>query len=129
LKFCIVVYAAPYSSEAAATAFRFTRCLLQSGHQVTRLFFFGDGVLNTNKLAVAPQDEINLQQQWDQLIKSYELDSVACVSSAIKRGIINEQESKRHELDATSLLKSSEIAGLGQLVDAVLNSDRVVNFG
>ena len=54
---------------------------------------------------------------------------MVCVSSAIKRGVINQQEAERHELAATSLRDSSEIAGLGQLIDAAINSDRVVNFG
>ncbi len=129
MKFSIVVYAAPYSSQAASTAYRFTREVLNQGHEIYRLFFFGDGVHNANRLAITPQDEPNLQQQWDKLIRDCELDSVICVSSAIKRGVIDAREAERYGLDSHSSLSSSEIAGLGQLVDAALNSDRVVNFG
>ncbi|MCH7815074.1 MAG: sulfurtransferase complex subunit TusD [Proteobacteria bacterium] len=129
MKFSIVVYAAPYSSEAAATAFNFTKTLLDQGHELYRLFFFGDGVHNANRLAVVAQDEVNLQQRWDQLITTHRLDAVVCVSSAIRRGLLDSQESERYELDAISVYGSSEIAGLGQLIDAVINSDRVVNFG
>ena len=129
MKFSIVVYAAPYSSEAAVTAFNFTQAVLDQGHDIYRLFFFGDGVHNANKLTVVAQDEINLQQQWDELIKSRKLDAVVCVSSAIRRGIVDAGESKRHQLNATSMHDSFEIAGLGQLIDATVNSDRVVNFG
>ncbi|MDD9889688.1 MAG: sulfurtransferase complex subunit TusD [Gammaproteobacteria bacterium] len=129
MKFSIVVYAAPYSSEAASTAYNFTKTLLDEGHEVYRLFFFSDGVHNASSLAITPQDETNLQKFWDALIQNHELDSVVCVTSAVKRGIINQQEAERHELAATSLLASSEIAGLGQLIDAAINSDRVVNFG
>ncbi|MDD9896264.1 MAG: sulfurtransferase complex subunit TusD, partial [Gammaproteobacteria bacterium] len=119
----------PYSSEAASTAYNFTKTLLDEGHEVYRLFFFSDGVHNASSLAITPQDETNLQKFWDALIQNHELDSVVCVTSAVKRGIINQQEAERHELAATSLLASSEIAGLGQLIDAAINSDRVVNFG
>lgn len=129
MKFSIVVYAAPYSSEAAVTAFNFTRTLLAQGHDIYRLFFFGDGVHNANRLSVVAQDENNLQQQWDKLIRDHELDSVICVSSAVNRGILDEQESRRHEFDAVSAHASSELAGLGQLIDATINSDRVINFG
>ncbi|MEQ8408414.1 MAG: sulfurtransferase complex subunit TusD [Gammaproteobacteria bacterium] len=129
MKFCIVVYAAPYSSEAASTALRFTKSLLESGHDITRVFFFSDGVHNASSLAITPQDEPSIQMQWDKLIKQYDLDAVACVSSAIKRGIINAQEANRYDLESVSINDSSEIAGLGQLVDAVLLSDRTVNFG
>lgn len=129
MKFSIVVYAAPYSSEAASTAFNFTKTLLDQGHDIYRLFFFGDGVHNANKLAVVAQDEVNLQQQWDKLITSHQLDSIVCVTSAIKRGIVDTAESRRHGLEAASMYDSSEIAGLGQLIDATINSDRIVNFG
>ncbi len=129
MKFSIVVYAAPASSEAAGSAYRFTRALLDEGHEIHRLFFFSDGVHNANRLTVAAQDEINLPAEWHRLIENYELDSVVCVSSAIKRGVINSEEAERYELDADSLYSSSGIAGLGQLVDAALQSDRLVQFG
>jgi len=129
VKFSIVIYSAPYSSQAATSAFHFAETLLKQGHEIYRLFFFGDGVHNASKLATVAQDEINLQQQWDAMIRNHKLDSVVCVTSAIRRGIVDSQESKRHNLDAVSMYASSEIAGLGQLVDATINSDRVVNFG
>lgn len=129
MKFSIVVYAAPYSSQAAASALKFAKTVLDQGHELYRLFFFGDGVHNANSLSIVAQDDRNLQQQWHELIKKYDLDSVICVSSAIKRGIIDERESQRYELNAVSAYDSSEIAGLGQLIDATLHSDRVVNFG
>ena len=91
MKFSIVVYAAPYSAEAAATAFNFTRSVLEQGHDIYRLFFFGDGVHNASRLSVVAQDENNLQQQWDQLIRDHGLDSVICVSSAVNRGIVDAQ--------------------------------------
>jgi|TARA_B110000483_G_C18187486_1_gene539539 tRNA 2-thiouridine synthesizing protein D len=129
VKFTVVVHSAPYSTQAASSAYRFTKALLEQGHDVYRLFFFGDGVHNTSKLTVVAQDDTNWQQQWNKLIELQNLDSVVCVTSAIKRGIIDEAESARHELGAVSLSSSSEISGLGQLIDATINSDRVINFG
>jgi tRNA 2-thiouridine synthesizing protein D len=129
VKFSIVIYAAPYSAESAATALRFAQSLIEQGHEVYRLFFFGDGVHNASKLTVVAQDEINLQQQWSKLIEEHDIDSVICVSSALRRGVLDQTEADRHELGTASAYESSEVAGLGQLVDAALHSDRVVNFG
>ena len=129
VKFSIVIYAAPYSSESAATALRFAKSLLAQGHELYRLFFFGDGVHNAAKLAVVAQDEINLQRQWDDFIEEHGIDSVICVSSALRRGVLDYTEAERHELDTASAHESSKLAGLGQLIDATLHSDRVVNFG
>jgi tRNA 2-thiouridine synthesizing protein D len=129
VKFSIVIYAAPYSTESAATALRFAESLIQQGHEIYRLFFFGDGVHNASKLTVVAQDEINLQLQWSKLIEEHDIDSVICVSSALRRGVLDQTEADRHELGIASAYESSEVAGLGQLIDASLHSDRVVNFG
>lgn len=129
MKFSLVIYAAPYSSEAASSALRFAQSVLEQDHEIYRLFFFGDGVHNASQLAVVAQDETNLQQQWDNLIQRHEIDSVICVSSALRRGVLNETEADRHRRGSASAFASSEIAGLGQLVDATLHSDRVVSFG
>jgi len=129
VKFSIVIYAAPYSAESAATALRFAQSLIQQGHELYRLFFFGDGVHNASKLTVVAQDEINLQQQWSKLIEDHDIDSVICVSSALRRGVLDQTEADRHEFGTASAYENSEVAGLGQLVDAALHSDRVVNFG
>jgi tRNA 2-thiouridine synthesizing protein D len=75
------------------------------------------------------QDENNLQQQWNDLIEEHSIDSVICVSSALRRGVLNQTEADRHDLGTASAYISSEVAGLGQLVDAAIHSDRLVNFG
>lgn len=129
MKFAIVVYSSPYTSEAARSALQFSRAVLCQGHEIYRLFFFGDGVHNANRLAVTAQDEENIQKAWDSLIRENDIDAVVCVTSALKRGILNATEAKRHEKDSSALLDSFEIAGLGQLVDATAKSDRIVNFG
>jgi tRNA 2-thiouridine synthesizing protein D len=129
VKFSIVIYAAPYSTESAATALRFAESLIQQGPERYRLFFFGDGVHNASKLTVVAQDEINLQLQWSKLIEEHDIDSVICVSSALRRGVLDQIEADRHELGTASAYESSEVGGLGQLIDASLHSDRVVNFG
>ena len=82
-----------------------------------------------SKLTVVAQDEINLQLQWKKLIEEHDIDSVICVSSALRRGVLDQTEADRHGLGAASAYECSEVAGLGQLVDASLHSDRVVNFG
>ena len=129
MRFTVVVHAAPYSSQAAHSAYCFTRAALKSGHRVHQLFFFGDGVHNAARLAQVPQDEKNLQQQWQELISQHGLDAMLCVTSAMKRGIVDSAVAKQRQVDEVTATDGMEIAGLGQLIDAVSNSDRVINFG
>ena len=84
---------------------------------------------NANKLAITPQDETNIQEEWHTLIQENDLDSVVCATSGLKRGLIDEKESKNRKLNYSSIMPSSDLSGLGQLVDAYDNSDRVLNFG
>lgn len=127
--FSIVVHAPPYSSEAAGTALRFAQAVLRKNHEIHRIFFFADGVHNASRLTVVSRDEDNLQEQWRELIRGNELDATVCVSSAIKRGIVDAEQADRHELEGSSMHPEFEIAGLGQLIDACMHSDRTVSFG
>ena len=129
LIFSIVVHAPPYSSEAAGTALRFAEAVLRAGHEIYRIFFFAEGVHNANRLTVVSRDAINLQDQWRELIRNNGLDGTVCVSSAINRGIVDAEQAERHELDGSSMHPEFTIGGLGQLIDASLNSDRTVSFG
>lgn len=129
MKFSVVVHAAPYSSEASLTALKFCRTLLSNGHQIYRLFYFRDGVQNLNALTVGGQDESDLPAQWQDFLRQHDIDATVCVTSALKRGLLDSQESMRYEKGSVSLSDAGQIAGLGQLVDACLESDRLVNFG
>jgi tRNA 2-thiouridine synthesizing protein D len=94
-----------------------------------RVFFFYDGVHNTSAFSVPAQDEYDLVKAWNALILEHEIDAVSCVSSALKRGVLDAREAVRYERRGSNLLESAVLSGLGQLVDASLISDRVVSFG
>ena len=129
LRYVLLISAAPQSGEAAKSALRFAEALLKMGHHIERLFFYGDGIMNASNLTVMPQDEINLPAAWNALIEENGLSSVVCVSSAIRRGVVDSAEARRHELPASSCHTSSEIGGLGQLIEALSNCDRTLSFG
>ncbi|MEX1197143.1 MAG: sulfurtransferase complex subunit TusD [Pseudohongiellaceae bacterium] len=125
----VVIHTAPWSHQASATALRFCEAALQAGHGIYRLFFYYDGVHNTSTLAVPAQDELDIPAAWRALIEQHGIDTVSCVSSALKRGILNDQEARRYEREASNLAATAELSGLGQLIEATAHSDRVVNFG
>lgn len=126
--FAIVVRGAPYSSQAALSAYHFCHAVLASGHSIQRLFFYEDGVLNASAAIVPPQDDLHLPQAWQTLVQQHGLDAVVCVSSALKRGVLDAAEAERYGLAAGSLLPGFVIGGLGQLVDSCVQADRVLNF-
>ena len=129
MKFALLVTAAPFSQQGAATALRFAQAAVKNGHRVERVFFFRDGVHNASRFAIAPQDERNVPAEWQQFCREQALDAVVCVSAALKRGIVDVRESERHQLPADNIADGMQIGGLGLLTEALIAADRVVTFG
>ena len=129
MKFAIIVYGAPYSSEGCLTALKFTEAVLNEGHEVLRVFFYHDGVYTANRLIAPPQDEPDVAAMWETLGQDNGLDLVACIASCLRRGIIDENEASRYGKKNDNLREGFSISGLGQLIDAALNADRLITFG
>jgi tRNA 2-thiouridine synthesizing protein D len=127
--FSLAIYTAPYSSQASHSAYRFALALLENGHSLYRVFFYHDAVHTASLLTTPQQDEINFTQEWQALAKKYGVDLVVCIAAALKRGLLNQQESIRYDKTTFNLAEGFEISGLGQLVDAAVISDRLITFG
>jgi len=118
MKFGILINEGPFTHQASDSAYRFTVAALAKGHEIYRVFFYNDGVYNSNKLSEPQSDDRNLVALWSQLGKDHDIDLVVCVAAALRRGIKDE------------VLKDGfRISGLGQLVEAGIQADRLVVFG
>ena len=129
MKISIMLNTGPYQHQAADTAYHFTRAALAKGHEISRVFFYHDGVNNGTRLTTPPQDDRNIVDRWSALAEEHGLDLVVCVAAAQRRGIVDESEAARHGKDANNIAPGFRISGLGQLVEAGIESDRVVVFG
>jgi tRNA 2-thiouridine synthesizing protein D len=129
MKFGIMVSEGPYTHQASDTAYHFTEAALNNGHEIVRVFFYHDGVNNGTSLAVPPQDDRNITKRWSALAEKYNLDMVLCVAAAQRRGLLDEDEAKRAGKDASNMAQGFNISGLGQLIDAGIQADRLLVFG
>ncbi|MDH5632947.1 MAG: sulfurtransferase complex subunit TusD [Gammaproteobacteria bacterium] len=129
MKYGILVSEGPYTHQAADTAYHFTKAALEKGHEIFRVFFYHDGVNNGTRYTTPPQDERNIVKRWSALAKEHNLDLVVCVAAAQRRGIADADEAKRNGLDGDNIAEGFRISGLGQLVEAGIQSDRLVTFG
>jgi tRNA 2-thiouridine synthesizing protein D len=75
-------------------------------------------VNNASKLTAPPQDDRNIVNRWTKLAEEHKVDLVVCVAAALRRGIQEE-----------NLAAGFRISGLGQLVEAGTQCDRLVTFG
>jgi len=127
--FSIMVSEGPYTHQASDTAYQFTRAALDAGHEIFRVFFYHDGVNNGTRLTTPPQDDRNIVNRWSELAKAHDLDLVVCVAAAQRRGIVDADEARRNGKDADNIAEGFRISGLGQLIEAGIKSDRLVEFG
>ncbi|RDX37296.1 sulfurtransferase complex subunit TusD [Kangiella sp. HD9-110m-PIT-SAG07] len=127
--FSLLVTANPHSSQGQFSAIQFAKTLLHQGHVIKRVFFYADGVLVASRLNCPPSDEYNLTKTWAKLAITHDFELTACVTVAMKRGIINATEADRNALTGENIDPAFEISGLGQLTEAMLESDRLVTFG
>jgi tRNA 2-thiouridine synthesizing protein D len=129
MKFSILISEGPYTHQASDSAYQFAKAVLAKGHEIFRIFFYHDGVNNATRLTTPPQDDRNIVNRWSKLAEEHKLDMVVCVAAAQRRGIVDEGEAKRNGKDATNLAPGFRISGLGQLIEAGIQSDRLVTFG
>ncbi|MBQ0775778.1 MAG: sulfurtransferase complex subunit TusD [Gammaproteobacteria bacterium] len=125
MKYSLIIYS-DKADNGAISALSLAQAIIHSGHTLYRLFFYRDGVMLAKKNTGTSPSQ---QRAWQQFVSENHLDAVACVSAAVRRGLVSENES----LSATSTFEhiapSFQVSGLGQLADALANSDRVVSFG
>ncbi len=128
MKFAITLLAGP-QDPAARSALEFARAVIESGHQITRLFFYRDAVQIASQLGVQPQDEQDISLEWREFIAAEQLDAVVCIAAALRRGVLNEPEAARWKRPAANTGAPYDLSGLGQWVDALQTADRAITFG
>ncbi len=129
MKLSVQINEGPYTHAASDTAYQFTKAALEKGHEIFRVFFYHDGVNNGTRFTTPPQDDRNLVNLWSELAKKHNLDLVVCVAAAQRRGIVDPDEAKRNSKDGDNIAPGFRISGLGQLIEAGIQSDRLVVFG
>jgi tRNA 2-thiouridine synthesizing protein D len=129
MKFAILVNEGPYTHQASDSAYQFAKAALAKGHEIYRVFFYHDGVNNASRLTVPPQDDRHIVNRWSALAQEHGIDLVVCIAAAQRRGMLDENEAKRQGKDANNIAPGFRISGLGQLVEAGIQADRLVTFG
>jgi tRNA 2-thiouridine synthesizing protein D len=129
MKFGILVNEGPYQHQASDSAYLFAKAAIAKGHEVFRVFFYHDGVNNASRLTVPPADDRHIVNRWSALGQEHNLDMVVCIAAAQRRGMMDDNEAKRQGKDASNIAPAFRISGLGQLVEAGIQCDRLVTFG
>ncbi|OTG82449.1 sulfurtransferase complex subunit TusD [Acinetobacter sp. ANC 4648] len=97
---------------------------LKAKNEAFRVFFYQDAVTVANSFQWVPDDQRNLTVEWQKL--SVRLP--VCVSAALARGITDQENAQRHQINSHNLAQGFELVGLGELADAVQSTERLIQF-
>ncbi|MDE3089033.1 MAG: sulfurtransferase complex subunit TusD [Chloroflexota bacterium] len=116
MKIGVMVLEGPYQHEAADSAYQFVQAARARGHEIVGVFFYTDGVNNVNKFMNPPAERV-ISQRWSEMA-GQGVPCIACVAGSVYRGMTTD-----------IAVPNVRIAGLGELVQIVQNSDRFISFG
>lgn len=128
LRYTLLVTQGVYGRQGGATALRFAKAVVDSGHRLQMVFFYQDGVSHANHLVSPASDEESLYQGWCQLSQSSACSLAVCVAAAERRGVVDETVAQQHQLANFNMQAPFRMAGLAELTAAMLDSDRVVQL-
>ncbi|MBE8189604.1 MAG: sulfurtransferase complex subunit TusD [Candidatus Thioglobus sp.] len=132
MKIAIQINEGPYQHQASDSAYQFAKAAIAKGHEIFRVFFYHDGVNNASAFTVPPQDDRNVINQWAELgIKNAdgEPELVICIAAALRRGMLDESEAGKNGITGNNINPAFRISGLGQLIEAGIQAERLVVFG
>src|SRR5262245_64193005 len=110
------------------SALRFAEAAIDKSHSIARVFFYHDAVHLANDFAVPPQDEVDIAASWVELAERTGTELAVCVAASSKRGVIDANEAQRQSKVSASVRNGFSIVGLGQLIEAAGEADRLVTF-
>ncbi|TGD73632.1 sulfurtransferase complex subunit TusD [Mangrovimicrobium sediminis] len=127
--YTLLVLSSPGAGHGARTAADFALTAIGRGHTINRVFFLDEGVDAGCAAVVYPQDESTPLDNWAALAEEHAVELVLCISSALKRGLLDSSEAQRYDKPAATVHPAFSIGGLGQLIEAAAGADRLMTFG
>ncbi len=92
------------------------------------IFFYADAANTANRLRWQSADQMNITQQWQNLAEQYQLSLPVCVSTALSRGISDNDNSARHQLNSENLATGFSLVGLSELAIMMQGDCRLIQF-
>lgn len=126
--FSLLLTQSPHSGISHTLAQQFARSLLSQGHTLQRVFFYQDAVFAALGTQNPVQGQPSISQQWQTLAAEHGFPLQVCIANALRRGVVDKTEQQRYNLPTDTLAEGFELAGLGEMAEAALDSDRLIDF-
>lgn len=128
MKINVIVNGPLYSSQCGYSAIEFCNAAVNAGHTISQVFFYQDGVSQSSRLSRPLEDEFDSVEKWIEFSHKHAVPLLVCVSAGERRAIVSDQQAQEQQLGSGCIHSGFEVAGLGLMHEASLNSDRTVTF-
>ncbi|AWH90286.1 sulfurtransferase complex subunit TusD [Buchnera aphidicola (Melanaphis sacchari)] len=128
MNYTVLVTGAAYGTQNASTAFLFCQSLIKMNHNLNSVFFYSDGVLNSSSVSQFSADEFNLIEGWQKLSSEHCIKLYVCASSAVRRGIVEDEIFLKEKIKKGNLSQYFQLSGLMELANSIKYSDRIIQF-
>ena len=123
----LLISSSPFTNDRHLLALRFARQACSHGTLV-RVFFYAEAVLAANRNQQVPQGQTSVASHWAEFHSESNTPLICCIANGLRRGITDEAECERYNLSSSNLHPAFRLAGLGEMAEASLDSDRIVQF-
>ena len=113
-KYACLITSAPSDTLATQDAIALIEQLINDGSVIDHLFFYCDGVLNANHLSKPLGDEFNPYAAWAKLSNDHDIPLLVCVTSALRRGIVDQDTAQQEGFEQYNLQAPFQQVGLGE---------------
>ena len=129
MHYTLLITASLSNLSAHRRALMFADALLHAQHSIHTIFFYGEGAgigLSTRDVK-STLYRTNLN--WCSISERGKTQLILCVSSALTQGILDKTTSSQSKTFLANIEAGFETGGIGSLVEAIANSDRLMSFG
>lgn len=125
--YVLIVNSGPHS-EGAHNALKFAKALLEQGQRLSQVFFYQDGIYNSNGLNSPASDEFDILKQWQLLHSTHRVELITCVAASLRRGVVDAGLAQEQQLASSNLAPGFRLGGLGEFVTSSANADKLIQF-
>ena len=123
-----ILVTAPVHTQGHYSAFQFAGTLLSMGHNIHHIFFYQAAVGVADKYRFYDKEGWQAQEAWRTLAIRHQFACSVCVTSALKAGLLSEEEANLQGLTESNIAEGFSVAGLGRWLESTILCDNVVTF-
>ncbi|WP_343184001.1 sulfurtransferase complex subunit TusD [Buchnera aphidicola (Ceratovacuna keduensis)] len=128
MKYTILVTGPCYGTQNSISSFLFSKNLIIKKHKIKSIFFYSDGVYNSNIMNFSNHNKINLLKCWKKLSNKFNINLKICIGSSLRRGIFNKDFAIQKGINFENMDLSFKISSFSELAKDILSSERIVQF-